>query len=229
LREGKKINGYLFYSSYSLHDFFFNFYCYGFSSKLLSLMYSRLENRLDKKIKENKTSKILLIYKLLYNVVPDNKEVKKKYINNIYLLDLINSYRGLRHSFGLPVRGQRTWSNGWSAYKSNLTLRQFKIKASKRLYTSITLSDLNMVYLAEQINNLWRIQWDSEWKQAKRQRQNQLKKANNNVFAKIDLKAIASANVAPKNKKKNSLYLVGFDPGFTKHVIKQSIRIKKGK
>ena len=70
------------------------------------------------------------------------------------MLDLINSYRGLRHAFGLPVRGQRTWTNAWSCYRSNLILRQFKIKLSKRLYTSITISELNIAYLAEQINSL---------------------------------------------------------------------------
>ena len=146
---------------------------------------------------------------------------------NIFMLDLINSYRGLRHSFGLPVRGQRTWTNAWSTYRSNLTLRQFKIKLSKRLYTSITISELNIAYLAEQINSLWKIQWDSEWKKAKRQRQIQAKKSRN--FYKVDLRAIASANVSVNEKKKNSSYVIGFDPGFTKYVIKQSIKYKQSK
>jgi hypothetical protein len=143
------------------------------------------------------------------------------------MLDLVNSYRGLRHSFGLPVRGQRTWSNAWSSYRSNLTLRQFKIKLSKRLYTSITISELNIAYLAEQINSLWRLQWDSEWKKARRQRQLQAKKSRN--FYKVDLKTIASANVSVNNKKKKLNYVVGFDPGFTKYVIKQNLKFKLGK
>ena len=141
------------------------------------------------------------------------------------MLDLINSYKGLRHAFGLPVRGQRTWTNAWSSYRSNLILRQFKIKLSKKLYTSITISELNLAYLAEQINNLWRLQWDAEWKKAKRQRQAQSKKSQN--LFKVDLKAIASANVAPKNKKKQPSCVIGFDPGFTKYVLKQSIKFKK--
>lgn len=41
-------------------------------------------------------------------------------------------------------------------------LRQFKIKLSKRLYTTITINELNIAYLAEQINSLWRLQWESE-------------------------------------------------------------------
>jgi hypothetical protein len=143
------------------------------------------------------------------------------------MLDLVNSYRGLRHAFGLPVRGQRTWTNAWSVYRSNLSLRQFKIKLSKRLYTSITINELNIAYLAEQINSLWKLQWDSEWKKAKRQRQIQAKKSRN--FYKVDLKAIASANVSVNDKKKNASYVIGFDPGFTKYVIKQSIKFKQGK
>ena len=183
----------------------------------------RLENRVILKIKDYKVSKLLLLYSILLNIVPNKKDVKKKNIFNIFMLDFINSYRGLRHSFGLPVRGQRTWTNAWSCYKSNLMLRQFKLRLSKRLYSSITISELNIAYLAEQINNLWRIQWDSEWKKAKKQRQLQDKKSKN--FYKVDLKSIASGNVSVKNKKKAN-YIIGFDPGFTKYVIKQSIKFK---
>ncbi len=224
MREGKKINGHVFYSSYSISDFFFKYSCYGFSKKLYNILNSRLETRVDKKTKDLKISKLVCIYKILLNIVPENKDLKKKVIFNIFILDLINSYRGLRHAFGLPVRGQRTWTNAWSAYRSNLILRQFKIRLSKRLYTSITISELNIAYLAEQINSLWKLQWDSEWKKAKRQRQVQAKKSRN--LYKVDLKAIASANVSVKDKKKQSSYLVGFDPGFTKYVIKQSLKYK---
>jgi hypothetical protein len=41
----------------------------------------------------------------------------------------------------------------------------------------------------------------------------------------VDLKAIASANVSVKNKKQSN-YVIGFDPGFTKYVIKQSLKFK---
>ncbi len=108
MREGKKINGYLFYSSYSISDFFFRHSCFGFSKKLFNILLSRLETRLDLKSKDLKTSKLVCVYKLLLSVVPENKSLKKKMVFNIFMLDLINSYRGLRHSFGLPVRGQRT-------------------------------------------------------------------------------------------------------------------------
>ena len=223
MREGKIINNSIFYSTYSIYDFFFKYSCYGFSYKLYNILNLRLENRIFKKLKEFKTSKLLLLYNILLNIIPNKKDIKNKQVFNIFMLDFINSYRGLRHSFGLPTRGQRTWTNAWSCYRSNLTLRQFKLKLSKRLHSSITISDLNMAYLAEQINNLWRIQWDSEWKKAKKKRQLQDKKSKN--YFKVDLKLIASGNVAIKNKKKKN-YLIGFDPGFTKYVLKQSIKFK---
>jgi ribosomal protein S13 len=108
LREGKKINGFVFYSSYSVSDFFFKHFCYGFSKKLYEILLIRLESRIDNKVKDLKTSKLITVYKLLSSVVPNNKSLKKKNTFNIFMLDLVNSYRGLRHSFGLPVRGQRT-------------------------------------------------------------------------------------------------------------------------
>lgn len=225
MREGKKINGSVLYFSYSLQEFFFKYSCYGFSKKLLNILTFRLESRVEQKLKELKTSKLFAVYRILSSIVPKNKDLKKKTTFNIFLLDLVNSYKGLRHSFGLPVRGQRTWSNSWSCYKSNLVLRQFKIKLSKRLYTSITISDLNIAYLAEQINSLWKIQWDSEWKKAKRQRQIQTQNTFNNF--KVDLKAIASGNISTKKKKKQSGYTIGFDPGFTKFVFKEAIKSKK--
>ena len=51
---------------------------------------------------------------------------------NIYWLELIGSYRGWRHIHGLPVRGQRTWTNAWSVYKSNLDLREFLVTLTKK-------------------------------------------------------------------------------------------------
>jgi len=224
LREGKKINGAIFHSSISLFDFFFKQPCYGFSKKLFFLLINRLESRVVKKNKELPTSKQLMLYSTLLCVVPENKELKKKMIFNIFILDFINSYRGVRHSFGFPVRGQRTWSNAWSSYRSNLTLRQFKIKLSKRLYTSVTLSDLNIAYLAEQMNNLWKIQWEGEWKKAKRQRQLIAKKSHGQY--NVDLSLMASANVVTKAKK-GGAYLLGFESGFTRHVLKQATKLKK--
>ena len=78
MREGKKINGSIFYSSYSLSEFFFKYSCYGFSKKLFNIITIRLENRVEKKSKDLKTSQLLTIYKILLSIAPSNKELKKK-------------------------------------------------------------------------------------------------------------------------------------------------------
>ena len=44
---------------------------------------------------------------------------------NIIRLYLIKSYRGRCHALGKPTNGQRTWSNAWTAYNYNMTLRNF--------------------------------------------------------------------------------------------------------
>ena len=51
---------------------------------------------------------------------------------NIIRLYLIKSYRGRCHAIGKPVRGQRTWSNGWNSFNKNTELRTF-ISEMRRL------------------------------------------------------------------------------------------------
>jgi len=108
VREGKKINNTIFYHSYSPVDFFLQKSCYGFSKKLLTLLSKRLESRVFKKLNEIKTSKIYFITHILYDIVPLDLNLEDKLNVNIFMLDVINTYRGARHAFGLPVRGQRT-------------------------------------------------------------------------------------------------------------------------
>lgn len=66
-------------------------------------------NILAKDLTEEDLNKISL------NIVNLNIKVegdlKRDIINNIKRLKSIKSYRGIRHSKGLPVRGQRTQSN----------------------------------------------------------------------------------------------------------------------
>lgn len=224
MREGKKINGLIFYSSYSVYDFFFKENVFGFSKKLLSVFYKRFETRIDNKLKNLKTSEMICLNKIFFKIIPENKEFKKKVIMNIYFIDLINTYRGVRHSFGLPSRGQRTWTNAWSSYRSNLLLRQFKLKTLRRMYATATIKEINTSYYAEAMNNLWKIQWEKEWKEARRQRLAQSRRDKN--FYKTDLDQLASGVVSVKGKKKKKTYLIGFEPGFTKFVLKQSIRFK---
>lgn len=220
--DGKKINSVVIYLSSDIRDLFKNGNWFGFSKKLFSIIVSRFESRQLSKTSHLTLSNSVVFYKTLLDIVPESKDIKIKNTFNIFMLDVVNSYRGSRHSLGLPTRGQRTWTNAWSAYKSNLILRQYKISLLKRLHTTITINDLTIAYLAEQVNNLWRLQWQEEWKKAKKQRQDQAKRTRHSIS--VDLKAMALGNVTTKDKK-NKNYIIGFDPGFTKYILRQSIKL----
>ncbi len=68
---------------------------------------------IDKNIRVNKMSPDDVVK--LRNEIEDNYilegELKRQIMMNIKRLKEIGSYRGLRHSRGLPVRGQRTKTN----------------------------------------------------------------------------------------------------------------------
>merc|ERR1712093_329656 len=113
-----------------------------------------------------------------------------------------------------------------SVYKSNLVLREYRVEVSKRIYGSIQINYLSVAYLAEQINTLWKFQWEREWKIAKKKRFVQLQNENN--IQKIDLLSMSKGivgkygKVAEKQKKKNkqSYVSLGFEPGFVKALLK---------
>lgn len=52
---------------------------------------------------------------------------------NTIRLFLIKSFRGKAQAFGKPSRGQRTWSNGWTAYTYNKDLRTFIATTQRQL------------------------------------------------------------------------------------------------
>jgi len=150
---------------------------------------------------------------------------------NIYLLELLGTYRGWRHSRGLPVRGQRTWSNGWSAYRANTILREYKIQIVRRLYGQNFSNEYYTAYLAEEVNNMWRLQWEREWRDARKKR---FMASKNNIHSvNVDLAAMAKMQVGgslkkkdqsvKKTKVKKNCFVLGFDPGFTKLLLRNSV------
>ena len=226
MREGKFFNNFYFFVELSLFNIFKNK-----KFKNLSNLIINIEKRFEffyfySFINYNfKKWNILFLY--LYKIIPEYNSISKKMLSNIFFLDLLNTYRGWRHSRGLPVRGQRTWSNAWSVYKSNLILRHFKIFLMKRIYNKVSISNLNLIYAAEQFNLLWKLQWESEWKEAKKKRLLYIKKKKSSL--KFDLLSMSSGQVSLSKSSKSSLkrkdqykniFSLGFDSGFTKILIK---------
>lgn len=205
---------------------------YGIGFFFLKFLNSRFELNFNSSIASFYFHQWVCLHKFLISIVPKDSSFKKRKLLNIFFLDVINSYKGWRHSHGLPVRGQRTWTNANSSYKSNVTLRYFKINSAKRIYGSSSIHETTVAYFAEQINLLWKLQWEKEWLSAKKKRTQIFKKKTGSY--KIDLYSMAKGQVSSgdslsskkKNKKKKevgkNVFLLGFDPGFTKKLLRKT-------
>merc|ERR1712166_594345 len=55
------------------------------------------------------------------NILVKRFEMYQTLLNSKTLLP----FRGRGHSLGKPIRGQRTWSNAWTAYSSNRILKTY--------------------------------------------------------------------------------------------------------
>ena len=231
MREGKLFNGNYYLSNTSLLSIYKN-KSYGFNKSFIKLFEIRCEVLKEFSFNQYSITHWIGFFNFFYKILPRNKMIIRKNLLNIFFLDIISSYRGWRHSRGLPVRGQRTWTNAWSVYKSNLVLRHYKIILLRRVYNKVSLSDLNIAYAAEQFNLLWKVQWENEWLDAKKKRLQLIKKRKGLV--KVDLASMArgqlnvskSSQTGSKKKSKTSknAFNLGFDPGFTKMLLKAPLQ-----
>lgn len=209
---------------------YYNIYnSYGLKKIFLNLIEKRLEIELNSKLKLFKTHEWEIFLKHCYDLVPEESTIFDKKTLNIVILDSISSYRGWCHFRGLPTRGQRTWTNAWSAYKSNGILRNYKLKTFKKYYGNVPEKEATVAYIAEQLNFVWRFQWDREWSSAKNEL---LKFEGHPKTMKIDLYSMYNYQVIhPFKLKKMSkkqkqafnknYFSLGFDVGFTKVLLNE--------
>jgi len=227
MREGYVFNGNIIHSNLSIDDNLKK--SYGINKFYKYKIEQRLERNLCVNIKDLSPLFWSIFIDCIKNSAPKKSNIKRRQILNIFVLDLITSYRGWRHYKGLPVRGQRTWSNHMSSFKSNLLLRNFKIKFARKFYGNLPVHEVSMALSAEQINLMWKLQWFNEWLSAKVGRLNY--KGGPNTI-KIDLFGMANNQIMNpmKFKKmtkkqrqsfKKNYFSLGFDPGFTKPLLKE--------
>ena len=101
---------------------------YGFGLHLTCLMLNDLNIGLNCRIKDLSQTNIIKIIKWVEkNKIVIESALKQKIISDINKLKYIKTYRGLRHIYGLPVRGQRTKTNA-SSVKRKTSLNVNKIK-----------------------------------------------------------------------------------------------------
>lgn len=205
------------------------FLTYGLKKKSVLVVENRMEINLNLPLKNLKKNEWELYLECIYDIVPFKLSIQKKHTINVYVLDMITSYRGWRHYRGLPVRGQRTWTNAWSSYKSNWVLRNYKLIVSKKNYNNVPIKDVKVATIAEYVNLTWKQQWDYEWLSAKNSR---LQFKGNKNTIKIDIYAMANyqvmhplklKNLSKKQKQsfKKNYFSLGFDYGFTKNLLQE--------
>ena len=157
--------------------------------------------------------------------------VKRHKVVRLYWLELIGTYRGWRHMNGLPVRGQRTWTNAWSVYKSNVDLREFIVLLAKNIYSrsNLNFKIKTLIYMAEHVNKVWALQWEKEWKLARKKRKEALKRDYKSYT--VNLARLAAGDVNTKKVRKNrkkqekekkNLFYLGFDKGFSKFLLERN-------
>lgn len=224
MKGGKFFNNKQIFYNFKLNDFLEK-KIDGFKKNSINYFEQRLEISTNYNISLYKNSKWLILNNLLDLIIPNNKTLKKRRLINIYFLDFIGSYRGYRHSFGLPVNGQRTWTNSKTAFSSNSLLRNYKLNSFKKSLLGLPISDVNNAFYLEQLNFLWKSQWELEWFFAKKKRLVELKKSRG--YIKFDVNALSKINPNIKDKKKQSLFSIGFDPGFTKFILKNNVKLRK--
>jgi len=85
---------------------------------------------------------------------------------NLIRLYLIKSFRGRAQMLGKPSRGQRTWSNAWTAYKYNKIIKTFVNQIIKSNKISNKLEKINykdvytyefFVHLKQMYHNLFHL------------------------------------------------------------------------
>jgi small subunit ribosomal protein S13 len=86
------------------------------SSKLICKILGYDVNVKTNELNQTDWDKIYSIIKVKYKFILDS-EIKKTISDNIKKMKNIKCYKGMRHSFNLPVNGQRTHTNartkGW--------------------------------------------------------------------------------------------------------------------
>lgn len=209
------------------------FKSYGLKFVFLKLIEQRLETNVNKKLNLYKKYEWDVFLENCYNLVPYDGSVFNRKLLNIVILDSVSSYRGWCHFRGLPTRGQRTWTNAWSVYKSNGVLRNFKLKTFKKYYGNVPEKEATVAYIAEQLNFVWRFQWDREWFSAKNEL---LKFEGHPKTMKIDLYSMYNYQVIHpfklnkmSKKQKQSFnknyFTLGFDVGFTKVLLSERYKM----
>ena len=102
----------------------------GYSYSMKKLLISRFEmssliRNPDQSISQIYPTLPQSLNKMFSEITSVNNTVEDLTRFNLIKLYLIKTTRGKSHALGKPSRGQRTWSNAWTAYHHNKVTRTF--------------------------------------------------------------------------------------------------------
>ena len=89
-----------------------------------------------KRIKDLSEEEVNRIQKVIESTFKVEGDLRQEIGENIQRLRSIGSYRGIRHARGLPVRGQRTRSNGRTRRGKRKTVGAMKKEVRAKLETA---------------------------------------------------------------------------------------------
>ncbi|HEX9008312.1 MAG TPA: 30S ribosomal protein S13 [Patescibacteria group bacterium] len=87
---------------------------------------------------KNLTAEELRTIQAIIETLPTEGELRKMVRENIETLKRSQAYRGVRHSMGLPVRGQRTRTNARTRKGKKKTIGALSKEAAAKLETPAT-------------------------------------------------------------------------------------------
>ena len=136
---------------------------YGIGQSFLKQWKQYLETTEDLPLTELTEFQIYISYYYLLYLVPKNLDLEKRILFNISRWYYLYCYRGWRHFYNLPVKGQRTWSNNKTRFRMPHLLRDYQINLFRNKYGINTKTNLNISFFAEHTNLLWMQEWHDEW------------------------------------------------------------------
>ena len=112
-------------------------YVYGIGKHVSNKILSKLKIDPAIRIKVLNSEQVNLLQKEI-ETMPVEGELKKIVRENIQTMKRIQSYRGLRHSMNLPVRGQRTRTNARTLKGKRKTVGAMTKEAREKMDTPST-------------------------------------------------------------------------------------------
>ena len=109
-------------------------YIYGIGSKVAKNVLKQARVDIGIKAKDI-TSEELKRLQAVIETIPTEGELRKQVRDNIETLKRSQAYQGLRHSMGLPVRGQRTRTNARTRKGKRKTIGALSKEAASKLET----------------------------------------------------------------------------------------------